>query len=785
MTDQEHFRVSSHLKDIIGQDLVTNEFVAVFELVKNSFDAGASRVDIVIDNDRGDLWIVDDGRGMDAEGIRDRWLFVAYSAKKDGTEGDSVQVDYRDRIKPSGQFAGSKGIGRFSCDTLGGELEMYTRTSQRVKTQVLQILWSKFEEDSRKLFQRVSVSLQEADRFPENSPADMPHGAGTALKISQLRNNWDESNIFRLRQYLEKLIDPFGTTDDTPVNIKIVDSEMSSEFIQMLSGPIGNDIKDLLAEKTTRIKVELNDKEIRTELIDRGRLIYRISEENSYAGLEGSSVNIELFYLNRSAKVNFSLRMGVKSVQFGSIFLFLNGFRVFPIGEETDDTFGLNRRKQQGTSRYLGTRDLIGRIDITAPPGMFREASSRDAGLIEDAVSRELYDAVLRKAVRRLERYVVGVTWQDRDDQSREDSAGFEQLPTRSRAAQLIAQLAESGSVKIDYFDPDIVELFEIDAKGLDEALQSLVSIAESRGDRELLARVKVARERQAELEKSERESAAAAKLAREAVARADVQIELLTKQATYLASTQDMTVQQMSLLLHQVLIYAGHIGAALDRGLANLREAVDASEDFNGKEGMDKELSAAAAAVRHYSKKVLDDLEYIHLENDRLMAVARFASNARFELETDVLEGDIVEFLDEYVNQVRASRDGAGSIVFEPNDIKLTTKFAPVDLVVVVDNLMDNARKHGARQLRMTTTSGNGRGIEIKITDDGRGLPEHRVDPRKIFDKGYSDTEGGTGLGLFHVRQVLQKMGGSIDLDPERPLGRADFIITFPGGKK
>lgn len=71
----EHFRISTHLKDIIGRDLVTDQFVAVFELVKNGFDARASRVDVGLDIDHDRIWIVDDGKGMDANTIRDRWLF--------------------------------------------------------------------------------------------------------------------------------------------------------------------------------------------------------------------------------------------------------------------------------------------------------------------------------------------------------------------------------------------------------------------------------------------------------------------------------------------------------------------------------------------------------------------------------------------------------------------------------------------------------------------------------------------------------------------------------------
>ena len=42
----EFFRISSGLKNLIGSELITDNFVAVFELVKNSFDAKAKEVKI-------------------------------------------------------------------------------------------------------------------------------------------------------------------------------------------------------------------------------------------------------------------------------------------------------------------------------------------------------------------------------------------------------------------------------------------------------------------------------------------------------------------------------------------------------------------------------------------------------------------------------------------------------------------------------------------------------------------------------------------------------------------
>jgi len=80
-----NFRISAALKNIIGKELITDDFIAVFELVKNSFDAHASDVEIVFEGFKTaspKIVIKDNGKGMNYDDLINKWLFVAYSAKK-------------------------------------------------------------------------------------------------------------------------------------------------------------------------------------------------------------------------------------------------------------------------------------------------------------------------------------------------------------------------------------------------------------------------------------------------------------------------------------------------------------------------------------------------------------------------------------------------------------------------------------------------------------------------------------------------------------------------------
>lgn len=772
MATAETFRISSYLKDVIGRDLVTNEFVAIFELVKNSFDAGATRVDIEFDPEESSIVIVDDGRGMSHEDIHDKWLFVAYSEK-----AEIAPKNYRDKIRPAGQFAGNKGIGRFACDTLGEKLELYSLSKGGKSISKLEVDWKRFERDSSEEFQNIDVTLGTSRSFPKINNAAAPSAHGTVLVIKDTRQHWNKEHIERLRSDLAKLIDPFGTTHDVEVCTWLLDG--SDHAIDGVDGPVGNEIADLLQEKTSRVEVVIDKGVIESVLFDRGRKIYAIREPSPYEELNESRIEGQIYFLNRSAKSTFTHRMGVRPVQFGSVFLFLNRFRIFPIGEEMDDTFGLNRRKQQGQSRYLGTRDIIGRVDVTAPPKMFREVSSRDSGLIEDARSRALFDAILKYMVLRLEKYVVGVNWPDKIDQDRDTAEGLETDRARERVLSIVGSLARSKDIDILYYDKEIVRVSDDPDQVTDNALKAMSEVAESRGDASLLRQIEETRRRIEELKDSRAEAQLTAQRAQEERHRADAIIARLEKQAAFLGSSQDVDVERVQLLMHQATIHLGHLRSAIENAAHEIRNVLSTASLSGDVERID-DVEDLLASIRQSARRVSASIAGASLSGDRLRTVLSFAPNIRVDLQTDEVSGDLLQFLREYFEVRLVGVPGMPNAIFEAEGLSLRRGFSPVDIAVLVDNLLDNARKAKASKIEFTATRKGPKSVAIRVADDGLGIDERKVDPSKIFERGYTGSANGTGLGLYSARQILLGMGGTIELLGDG--SRADFEIVIPG---
>lgn len=774
-----HFDISSGLKSVLGGELITNDEVAIFELVKNSFDAGASRVDIYFDEQT--IVVADNGSGMSQEDIQKKWLFVAYSSKRHRPQ------DFRDEIAERRQYAGSKGIGRFSSDRLGEVVILQTRPKTAVSGPVhaLRVDWSRFDANHLDRFESIPVEFNsKVSGF--DIPAALPlilHG--TAITIEKLRRSWRREDILRLKSALSKLINPFGAESDgfeivvhSPTE-KVTDAlEKSKKRDEELSpnslvnGPVGNFIFSTLQEKTTFIDVRIaEDGRIESTLTDRGELIYRIREPNEYPLLTGSGFSAKVFFLNQSAKITFAKRMGVPSVQFGSIFLFRNSFRVFPIGEEGDDWFGIDRRKQQGFSRFLGTRDLIGRVDVSGSDEHFQEASSRDSGLIETPAVLQLRKCVREHCLKRLERYVVPVTFVDKEDKFTSDVSRLLTDPGRARVTAALAKLVDSQEVELLEYNRRLVSMLDERSSQFEASLASLRAIAEKTQDKLLFQNIEEAEKRFSELRKAEEQARiqadeerqakeAAERRANDAETRASrttVQLEEEKKRNLFLTSIASLDTQTILNLHHQVTMYAVDINQQIENFLVR--------------------VSGQGSIER---ADVLNAVERISLLNKKIMGVSKFATKANFRLESEHIKADLGEYVAQYINGV------AKDFLFGPLRVSVQTdekgfehRFKPIDVSVVVDNLIANAKKARASQVSFGITHPSKDSIHIAVTDNGRGFSDLIDDVDRVFEKGFTTTDG-SGLGLYHVRMVLGEMKGTIQA-AKGPNGKgAVFLIRI-----
>lgn len=779
--DSLHFDVSTGLKRVLGRELITDDEVAIFELVKNSFDANASEVFLYFGPDT--IVIADNGSGMSYDDLTNKWLFVAYSSKR----GERSPDDYRNIAAERRHYAGSKGIGRFSSDRLGGAVTLQSRPLGRLKTvHRIAVDWELFEKDEKEHFSNVPVRYAEQDEFllpNELSEFKSRLTHGTAISICRLRRPWPRQRILDLKASLAKLINPFGEHTDgfgiqivAPAEVAI-DNQIKASSAEaghdplakdVVNGQIGNFIFSTLKDKTTFIRVRIEGADLRSALTDRGELIYEISEPNPYPHLSSADFSCEIYYLNQSAKTTFARRIGLPSVQFGSVFLFRNNFRVYPIGEDEDDWFGFNRRKQQGYKRFLGSREVIGRVDVSGSDEDFQEASSRNQGLIDTPAVAELRKAVMEHCLKRLERYVVPVSWVDKPDAHSDDLSRLMTDPGRARVSAAVANLVDNEKVRLIAYSKRLVDLLNERSSDFEGSLVSLRSIAEKTGDAQMLDRLVAAERRFEDLRRSEADARRVADDAMTLIETAnrraetlEAEVETERRRAHFLEAFVSVDSATILNLHHQVTIYAVDIAQQIENFLI--------------------ESAGRSMVSRDTVLKTLEQMAYL---NRKVMSVTKFAARANFKLDSEKIETDVAAFIYDYIEQIARTTSSARLQVSVTNTHPgLLLRFNPIDASIIVDNLISNARKARATRISFSLKQEDKSGLTIHVSDNGRGLAKG-TNRSQIFEMGYTTTQG-SGLGLYHVRQALGEMDGSIELAEPQERGLGLTITIAAKGKQ
>ena len=173
------FRFHPRALAALGRDLVTNDVVAVMELVKNSYDAMATHVDVRIQSGDEDpagpyIEITDDGLGMDHDTITDVWSVIATPFRK------------RRPVSTIGRRArsvtGEKGLGRLSAARLGQTLDVITRTPDGP------VLRFSLDWEEMQGVDDLADATFEVSRL---TPEAFNGEHGTRLRIGSLRSAWN------------------------------------------------------------------------------------------------------------------------------------------------------------------------------------------------------------------------------------------------------------------------------------------------------------------------------------------------------------------------------------------------------------------------------------------------------------------------------------------------------------------------------------------------------------------------------------------------------------------
>lgn len=744
------FRVSAGLKNIIGRDLINNKYIAIFELVKNSYDAYASKVNISfikLASGKEQIIISDNGYGMSYDDIINNWLFVAYSYKKPQNRDSN---SFRSKIKR--EVAGAKGVGRFSCDRLGAELTLITKPKTGSEsTNKVYIDWNKFELDDTKEFIDIPVEYSNVQGFPLNFKY------GTTLIIDSLRESWNRDDLLKLKRSLMKLISPEVSENDASFDIELIVPDERSNDQKVLQKPdanperdvvngiIHNDIFEKLNLKTTNITVEISEdgKTITSKLTDRGVFVFSVVEKNrNYNELK--NISFSIFYLNRAAKMNFTKQMGgVPPVNYGSVFIYKNGFRINPYGEPGQDFFKIDRRKAQGWRRYLGTREIMGRISINGNNDQFIETTSRADGFVRTPAVIELEDFFLEKVLKVLEKYVVNlINWGEPLKNNPEHIIKPEEIGSQI-ISQFINNVNSNDIVDIKYN----IEIFEKNSlqnnqNELTVSLKKLEDIAEHTKNESLLnlansikKKTEAILSQNIHLEKENKE-------AEKQIVQAKEEEKVRSRQIHFLKGTANQNVTNLLNGFHSIYTLT-------DATKGNIKYL--------------KELLAPIDNKIDNKDFILSIIVQIQQANEKAHKLAELAIYGNQTL-SQKGTNNIYDFISQYIEAGLAIQ----GLQYElsPDNQPFNCRFDTASVGVILDNISSNAIKAGATLLRIKFTE-ESKYIQIVFEDDGIGLSQD-IDPQAIFEWGFSSNRAkqGFGIGLYHIKQLIEEMKGKIEVD-------------------
>ena len=386
---------------LIGRELITDRITALFELVKNCYDANATRVDVVFENVSYDNAVVDDttkevrvnpgskvviednGYGMSFEDIRDKWMVIGTASKRTSPFSP----------RPFGRrCVGEKGIGRFAVDKLGDKVNIVTKKEEDDRWLNVEIDWNSYfnevspdEREHIRLFTDIENKYDYLDRNEGSGVS------GTKLIVSSVREFWSKDDISRFYKEANKIVSPY-TLLNPPFKIYITAREYG-----WVEKPVEPDKIDFATEEA---EITYRDGIQETLYFDKDKGC--IAKKDGPLRIFGG-ISLKIFYFDENARRNYYRKYKDVNNRIDGIKIYRDGIIATPFAEaeanpdRKRDILGIDKRLWQDIFNRISTREIIGILDITKDgnPKIIDATNRQD--FIDNREYRELKEFILEQ----------------------------------------------------------------------------------------------------------------------------------------------------------------------------------------------------------------------------------------------------------------------------------------------------------------------------------------------------------------------------------------------------
>lgn len=426
MTDESSFRFrpKARILRLLGDQLIGSSRLAIFELVKNAYDADAEEVVITL-SDLGTasarIVVRDNGDGMNAETIRDVWFVPgADHREKQRLEGRRSHAFHRLPL-------GEKGLGRFAVHKLGDRIELVTRSRDEDIERVVDIDWGELLDD--RFLENLTIDVKV--RKPTEFIGDIGDAHGTQITITTLRQKeWTRGDLRRLYRQVTSICSPFVASREFSVQLEvpgrardldglpgigdILESAFwhytfkldengftwTYEFINRITGLqiqnrtlSGIDELLVLDDQSDEAAEEVMPRSQRRK--DRKNVV--AADKDFLKGI--GSIEGEFFVFDRDNEVIQRMPSSDLVTKYlnenGGIRVYRDAIRVYNYGEKGDDWLGLDLRRVNQPTRRVSRNVIIGAVNLSLEESTGLMEKTNREGFVENESYSRLRRVVL------------------------------------------------------------------------------------------------------------------------------------------------------------------------------------------------------------------------------------------------------------------------------------------------------------------------------------------------------------------------------------------------------